>query len=112
MIGSDSECVYSLNFFIATWPTDDLDGAAQQVVEADAQQAREALVDHLERRHAAAHDAHLAAEVVLTRFARSAARGSVLTAPCVDAVDQRVDLVLVENFLVGHVPRLTASRSE
>ena len=81
MIGSDSECVYSLNFFIDTCPTAISTVRAQQVVEADAQLAREALVDHLERRHAAAHDAHLAAEVVVARFARSAAAGSVLTAP-------------------------------
>ena len=37
--------------------------AAQQVVEVEAEQAREALVDHLERGHAPAHDAHLVLEV-------------------------------------------------
>ena len=69
-MGSASECVYSLNFFIGHLPHRDLDRASQQVVEADAQLARETLVDHLERRHAAAHDAHFAAEVVVARFAR------------------------------------------
>ena len=59
LIGTCSECMYSLNFFIVTGPTAISGGPAQQVEQADAQQAREALVDHLERRHAAAHDAHL-----------------------------------------------------
>ena len=42
----------------------DLRAAAHEVEEADAQQAREALVDDLERRHAPAHDALLRGEVV------------------------------------------------
>src|SRR6185437_11860293 len=41
----------------------DLRGAPQQVVEADTEEPGEALVDHLERGHAPAHDAHRVDEV-------------------------------------------------
>ena len=67
--------------------------AAQHVEQAGAKQTREALVDHLERRHAAAHDAHLVREIVVARLAR---RGGVfgLDGAAVDAVQQGVDFVL------------------
>ncbi len=79
----------------------DLGSPAQQVVEVDAEQAREALVDHLERRHAAAHDAHLAQEIVRARLARGRV-GLGAHRAAIHAVDQRVDLVLVEDLLFGH----------
>ncbi len=47
----------------------DFRGPAQQVVQTDTEDAREALVDHLERRHAAAHDPHLVVEIVGASFA-------------------------------------------
>ncbi len=74
---------------------------AQQVVEADAEQSREALVDHFERGHAPAHDAHLVDEVV---GASLAGRHGGLRAhgPRVDTVNEGVDLSLVEYFVVGH----------
>src|SRR5262245_50504574 len=75
--------------------------AAQQVVQRDAQLAREALVDHFERRHAAAHDAHLARKIVGAGFAGRRGRlGADGTG--VDAVQQRVDFILVEYFLAAH----------
>ncbi len=42
---------------------------AQQVEQADTEQAREPLVDHLERGHAPAHDTHLVREIVVARLA-------------------------------------------
>ena len=48
----------------------DLGAAAHEVEQADAQQAREALVDDLERGHAPAHDALLGGEVVGAHPAR------------------------------------------
>jgi hypothetical protein len=42
---------------------------AQQVEQADAEQAREPLVDHFERGHAPAHDTNLVREIVVARLA-------------------------------------------
>src|SRR5262249_52904474 len=79
----------------------DLRRAAQQVVQADPEQAREALVDHFERGHAPTHNAHLVLEVVLTHLAR-ARRGLGVDGAAVDPVDEGVDLILVENFFGAH----------
>ena len=81
LVGTCSVCTYSLNFLTSTGLHGDFRRAAQQVVQADAEQAREALVDHLERRHAAAHDPHLVVEIVRPRLAGRGLRARCLTAP-------------------------------
>ncbi len=68
---------------------------AQQVVQADSEQAREALVDHLERGHAPAHDAHLVLEVVRADLA-GRRTGVGIDRAAVDTVDEGVDLGLVK----------------
>jgi len=55
-------------------PRSDLGGPAQQIEQADTEQARETLVDHLERRHATTNDANLVRKVVVARLARSQRR--------------------------------------
>src|SRR3569832_361690 len=64
--------------------------AAQHVEEADAEQARETFVDHLERRHAPARDAGVGRLIVGVDVAG------------VDAVQQGVDFVLCEDVVDGH----------
>ncbi len=74
---------------------------AQQSVEVDAEQAREALVDHLERGHAPAHDPHLVHEVEAHhRAGRRRSFGLGLDRARIHAIDEGVDLVLVQYFLV------------
>ena len=79
----------------------DLGLPAQHGEQADAELARETVVDHLERRHAAAHDAHLIREIErprLTRRRRCFSRNSAF----IDAVEQRVDFVLIQYVLAAH----------
>ena len=97
-VGTCRVWTYSLNFLISTGSDGDFRRAAQQVVEAHAEQAREALIDHLERGHAPAHDAHLVLEIVGAGFAAEAA-GVGADRAAVDAVDQGVDLGLIEDLL-------------
>jgi hypothetical protein len=73
----------------------DLGRAAQEVVQADAEQSGEALIDHLERGHAPTDDAHLAAEVVITGFIGCWRRFRADRAR-VHSVDEGIDLRLVE----------------
>src|SRR5690606_17393343 len=55
--------------------------------------------DHLQRRHATAHDAGLRAEVVLARDAHVVGRLRVgVHGTALDAIDEGVDLFLVEDF--------------
>src|SRR5205823_4672322 len=68
-------------------------------------QAREALVDHLERGHAPAHDPHLVLEVVAARLPGDRI-GLGIDRTGIDTVDERVDLVLIEDFFGGHVATL------
>jgi hypothetical protein len=73
----------------------DLGGAAQQIEQADAQVTRKAVVDHLQRGHAPAHDPVLAGEVVLAggrRHGPGLGLGVHVTA--VHPVQQGVDLFL------------------
>src|SRR6185437_15265373 len=79
----------------------DLRRAPQQVVEADAVETGETLVDHLERGHPPAHDPHLGVEIVGTGLTGLRRRlGADRTR--IDAVYQGVDLGLVENLLLAH----------
>ncbi len=81
--------------------------AAQQVVQADTEESGEAFVDHLERGHAPAHDTHCVDQVVRLGLALCdpVFRGD---GPGVDAVDQGVDLGLVEYLVVAHPFTATA----
>src|SRR5213075_872520 len=79
----------------------DLERAADEVVEADAQGPRHALVDQVERRHAHARGQLIAQEIVRANFFGIDERVGVDVAG-VDGVQQRVDFFLVEDFLCGH----------
>ena len=72
----------------------DLGGAPQHVEQADAEVAREALVQHFQRRHAPTHDAVLVGQIVAARLGTWRRGGSVYRA-AVDTVQQCVDFVLV-----------------
>src|SRR5690606_6767237 len=86
--------------------------APQQVEQADAQRAREALVDHLQGRELAADDAVLAGEIVGAGLARRRRRLG-LDRAAVDAVQQGIDLVLGEqvgaHYWVTRLVKITAS---
>jgi hypothetical protein len=68
--------------------------ASKQIEQSDPPGADEALVDHLQRGQPAAHDAVLAGEIVGTRGAGSDGFFFGLDRAGVDAMQQRVDLVL------------------
>src|SRR5690606_1582017 len=80
--------------------------AAQHIEEARAKEAREALVDHLERGHAPAHDSNLIREIVGTHLARSRFRLGV-DGSAIDAVQEGVDFVFAQYVVWTHSYRVT-----
>jgi hypothetical protein len=73
---------------------------ADQVEQPDADVAREAFVDDLHRRHAAADDAFLAGQVVFAHAGRRSVVGFQLLAFAGDALQQCINFVLRQDLLV------------
>ena len=76
----------------------DLWRAANHVENAKPQQPPQPIVDHLERWHAAAHDAHLRCQIKGARLPGLRLIGRRRHGTGIDALEQCVDFVLVEYF--------------
>lgn len=75
--------------------------AVQETIETRAQQPREALVDHDECGQPPPHDARVVAEIVGACLARGEC-GLRAHGTAVDAAQERIDFLLIQNFLGGH----------
>src|ERR1700733_1573297 len=76
----------------------DLRRAADHIEESDSELPGEPIIDHLERRHAAAHQSHLRRDIVLAHFAGNPRRRRGRHCAIIHTLEQGVDFILVEDF--------------
>src|SRR3984885_4485042 len=76
----------------------DLRRAADHIEESDSELPREPIIDHLERRHAAAHQSYLCRYIVWAYFAGIFRRRGGRHRAIINTLEQVIDFILVENF--------------